>query len=50
LILGIGIPLGVLLIAMIVVIIVCLRRRKLDNLYKAPYVPTYQEKVVEKGM
>ncbi len=34
---------GVLLIVMIVVVIVCLRKRKLDNLYKAPYVPTYKE-------
>jgi hypothetical protein len=50
LILGIGIPMGVLFIVMIVVLIVILRRRKLDNLYKGPYVPTFKEKVVEKGM
>jgi hypothetical protein len=46
LILGIGIPMGVLLIAIIVVVIVYLRKRKLDNLYKAPYVPTFKEKEV----
>ncbi len=43
LILGISIPIGVLLIVIIVVIMVLLRRRKFDNLYAAPYVPTYQE-------